>query len=124
MANSFLNTPAIKKEYYFFSSQEFAQNSLPPQNLEHVCLPLWFATAFATASPLRLPLPAGRVPLPGALAPRGRYLAPRGCYDATAERSGANSQPTAAPRAPHTPPELPMARGRAVVALPEGNGGV
>ena len=32
---------------------------MPLQNLEHVCLPLRIATAFATASPLRLPLLAG-----------------------------------------------------------------
>ena len=32
---------------------------MPLQKLEHVRLPLWFATAFATGSPLRLPLLKG-----------------------------------------------------------------
>ena len=78
--------------------------SLPLQNFEHVGLPLWFATAFATASPLRLPLPAGRVRLTGALAPRGSYLASRDSREATLGRSDANSQPNGLPRAPQTRP--------------------
>ena len=45
------------------------KKSLPLQNLEHVCLPLWFATVFA----IGLPLPAGLVALLGSLGqPLGR----------------------------------------------------
>ena len=51
------------QEFYIFNG-ECSKNNLPLQNLEHVCLPLWFATAFATGLPLRSPLLACTVPLP------------------------------------------------------------